>query len=138
MWSFLSRNQAIGQLLLRIWLGGFFIYVHGWEKLAGGIDRWRELGRAMKLIGLDFWYPFWGFMATMAETLGMALFVIGLAFRPACLLLTASMTVAAIARYHGLYGPAGGLPAAAHAIEMAIVFCAMMFIGPGKYSVDKQ
>jgi putative oxidoreductase len=133
MWAFLSRNPAIGQLLLRIWLGGLFIYVYGWEKLAGGITKWREVGAAIKVIGIHFWLPFWGFMATMAETLCMALFVIGFAFRPACLLITFTMTIAAISGYHS-----GGLDKASHAIELAIVFFTMIFIGPGKYSVDKQ
>jgi putative oxidoreductase len=133
MWAFLSRNQAIGQLILRLGLGGIFIYAYGWEKLAGGIGKWREVGAAIKVIGIDFWLPFWGFMATMAETLGMVLFIIGFAFRPACLLITFTMVIAAIFSFRN-----GGIKGAAHAIEMAVIFFSMMIIGPGKYSVDKQ
>jgi putative oxidoreductase len=133
MWAFLSRNQALGQLLLRVGLGGIIIYVYGWKKLAGGIGEWRELGGAMKAVGINFWLPFWGFMGTLAGTLGMVLFIIGFAFRPACLLITLTATVAAVVAYRS-----GGIDKAAHAIELGTVFLSMMIIGPGKYSVDKQ
>jgi len=32
----------------------------------------------------------------------------------------------------------GGIEEAAHAIEDAITFAGLIFIGPGKYSVDKK
>ncbi len=89
-------------------------------------------------LGIHFWPGFWGFLATMAETLGMLLFIIGFAFRPACLMITFSLAVATAARYHGDYGDGSGIKGASHALELAIVFFAMTFVGPGKYSVDRQ
>lgn len=133
MWAFLSRNQAIGQLLLRLGLGSLVLYIYGWENLAGGMDSWRKIGADVKALGIHFWLPFWGFMATMSLTLGMALFIIGFAFRPACLLVTLTVAVAAVADYR-----AGGLEKAAPAIALGIVFFCMIIIGPGKYSVDRQ
>ena len=135
MWAFLSRNRDAGLLLLRIGLGGFFIWVHGWPKLAGGVGKWRDLGAAMEHVGIGFWPVMWGFLATMAETLGALLVVIGLFFRPACLLLALTMTVAAITSYAK---KGGSLVEASHAIEVGIVFLSMIFIGAGKYSVDKD
>jgi hypothetical protein len=79
MWAFLSRNRDAGLLMLRLTLGAFFLWAHGWSKLAGGTDTWQALGGAMKHLGITFWPTFWGFLATMAETVGIALIMIGLA-----------------------------------------------------------
>jgi putative oxidoreductase len=136
MWAFLSRNRDAGLLLLRVALGGFFIWAHGWSKLAGGIERWTSLGRAMEHVGISFWPAMWGFLGTMAETLGVLLFAVGLFFRPACLVLTITMTIAAITSYSN--AKSGALSEASHAIELGVVFFSMMFIGAGKYSVDRD
>jgi len=135
MWAFLSRNRDAGILLLRLGLGGLFIWVHGWPKLAGGVGRWKELGGAMEHVGITFWPVMWGFLGTMAETLGALLILIGLFFRPACLVLVITMTIAAITSYSK---KGGSLVEASHAIEVGIVFLSLIFIGPGKYSVDRD
>ena len=137
MWAFLSRNRDAGLLMLRLSLGAIFIWAHGWYKLAGGTSTWHDVGTAMKHFGINFWPTFWGFMATMAETVGIALFMIGLAFRPACLLIAFTMAVAGIHASH--IAPKGtALQSASHAWELGLVFFSMMFIGPGKYSADKN
>jgi putative oxidoreductase len=82
------RNRDAGLLVLRLGLGGFFIWAHGWPKLAGGVEKWRGIGAAMQHLGIDFWPVVWGFLATLAETLGAFLVAIGLFFKPACLALT--------------------------------------------------
>lgn len=138
MWSFLSINRDAGLLLLRIGLGGFFIWAHGWGKLAGGIEKWEQIGGAMKHFGITFWPAFWGFMATVAESLGALLVMVGLFFRPACLLLTVTMIVAAVFSFYHPPAKIPALSAASNAIHMAIVFFSLIFIGPGKYSVDRD
>ena len=132
MWNSLSKYREGALLFFRLALGTFFIWVHGWPKLAGGVTTWKKYGLTMKHIGIDFWPVFWGFMAAFSESIGCVLFALGLFFRPACLLLLITMTVAAIADYHG-----GGVLRASHAAEMAIVFFTFLFLGPGKYSIDK-
>ena len=134
MWAFLSRNRDAGLLVLRLGLGGFFMWAHGWPKLAGGVGKWRDIGEAMGHLGIHFWPIVWGFLATLAESLGAFLFAIGLFFRPACLALSFTMLVAAITSASGK----ATVRDAAHAIEVGVVFFSMMFIGPGKYSVDKD
>jgi len=138
MWAFLSRNRDAGILILRIGLGGFFVWAHGWGKLAGGIDRWEQIGGAMKYFGITLWPAYWGFMAMLAESLGALLVVLGFLFRPACMMLTITMIVAAVFSY---YNPSGKMPplaAASNAIQMAVVFFSLIFIGPGRYSVDRE
>ena len=86
-----------------------------------------------KFLTLVTVFFFWGFMAAFSETICMGLLLIGLAFRPSCVLLVITMTVAALSDYH----TKGGLGAASHALELCLLFIALIFIGPGKYSVDQ-
>lgn len=124
--------------MLRLMLGAFFLWAHGWGKLAGGIETWRDLGGAMKHFGITFWPAFWGFMATMAETAGIVLVMIGLAFRPACLFVALTMAVAGIHTWHQHKHFSDALRESSHAWELGILFFSLMFIGPGKYSVDRN
>jgi putative oxidoreductase len=121
-----------GLLLLRIGIGIMFI-LHGWPKMFGGPERWAKLGANMQLLGIDFAPEFWGFMAAFAETVGGALLVLGLFFRPVTVLLVFTMLIATLRHVSAGDGFAGY----SHALEAAILFFALYFIGPGKYSLDK-
>lgn len=129
----LGKYRNTGLLLIRIGLGVMFI-IHGFPKLAGGPDGWTGLGGSMKVIGINFLPVFWGFMAAVSETFGGFLLIVGLFFRPALILLIFTMIIAALVHF----GKGDGLDGASHAIELAIVFFGLIFIGPGKYSVDKK
>ena len=132
MWKNLSNFRDGALLFLRVALGGFFIYAHGWPQLAGGLAKWKVTGLAMRHLGISFWPGYWGFMAAFAESVGVGLLMLGLFFRPSALLLAVTLGVAALSEYR-----AHGLDTAAHALELALVFTALIFIGPGKYSLDK-
>jgi putative oxidoreductase len=129
----LGNYKNFGLLIIRIGLGVLFIW-HGVPKLAGGPDHWEKIGGAMKTVGISFAPAFWGFMAAIIETFGGLLLMIGLAFRPVCLLLFLNLIVAALMHF----SKGDGLQGAAHAIEDAIMFLGLLFIGPGIYSVDKK
>jgi putative oxidoreductase len=131
--SKLNQYKDLGLLIIRVGLGAMFIF-HGYPKLMGGPEGWAGLGASTKFIGITFAPVFWGFMAALVETLGGFLVVIGLAFRPVCALLVFNLVVAAAMHL----GKGDGLQGAAHAIEDAIMFAGLFFIGPGKYSVDKK
>ncbi len=133
MFKSLARFHDLGLLILRVALGLFYLWVHGLPKLMGGAAKWKGIGAAMSNLGIDFLPVFWGFMAAATESVGALLFALGLFFRPSCLLLAFVMLVATVMHLH----KGDGLSGASHAIEMGIVFFAMTFIGPGKYSVDK-
>lgn len=122
----LTKYREAGLLLLRIGLGSIFIYAYGWPHLAGGAAKWRELGHSMQTLHIHFAPTIWGFAAAFSESIGAALFVIGFLFRPACMLLSFTVLVAMLAMRQ------------AHAAEMLVIFFAMIFIGPGKYSFDKS
>lgn len=132
---FSPNTQALhfGLLILRIGVGTMFV-LHGEGKLFGGPEKWAKLGKAMGDVGIDFAPLFWGFMAAFAEFFGGILVALGLLFRPALVLLVITMIVAANRHL------AAGEPfmSASHAIELGIVFLALLFTGPGKYSADSK
>lgn len=132
MWSVL-KNYADGALLfLRLTFGTLFLYLHGFPLLAGGLSKWRSVGADMHAIGITMGESFWGFIAAFSASLGCALFIIGFAFRPSCLMLFLTLLVMAIADYRPR-----GLMSADYELSLALVFFALMFIGPGKFSFDK-
>lgn len=132
LFSRLSRYHDFGILLLRIGIGAMMIW-HGFPKMKGGPDLWAKVGSSMSAFGVHDFPTFWGFMAAFAETVGGLLVLIGFLFRPALLLLIITMSVAAIQSYKG-----DGMMGANHPLELGIVFLALFFTGPGKYSVDKH
>lgn len=131
--SSLGKYRNTGLLIIRAGLGVMMIY-HGYPKLLGGLEQWEAVGSSMKYLGVNFTPAIWGFLAAVTETFCGFLILIGLAFRPACILLMFTMAVAAT--MHMSNGD--GLMIASHAMELGIVFLGLVFIGPGRYSIDKK
>ncbi|MGY2134078.1 DoxX family protein [Hymenobacter sp. HD11105] len=126
------RTRDFGLLVLRVGLGMMFT-IHGYPKLMGGQAAWTEVGGVMKLVGLDFAPTAWGFLAAAAEAIGGQLLAVGLFFRITCFALLITMIMAAI--MHVSKGD--GFGGYSHAVEAAFVFLGLLFIGPGRYSVDQ-
>jgi putative oxidoreductase len=133
LFSNLGKYKNTGLLIIRVGLGIMFMF-HGYPKLLGGPESWTAVGNAMKYTGVTFFPVGWGLLAAATETFGGFLILLGLAFRPGCILLTITMVIASI--MHLKTGD--GIGGASHAIEAAVVFLGLTFIGPGKYSVDKK
>ena len=131
--TFLNKHRHIGLLILRIGLGLMFVF-HGAPKLFGGAEKWGQIGMAMSSLGIGFMPAFWGFMAAISEFFGGICLILGIVFRPACILLTITMLVAAMSHL----GRGEGLSGASHAIEAGIVFLSLILIGAGKYSLDEK
>lgn len=129
----LGKYRNTGLLILRIGIGAMMM-VHGLPKIMGGPDKWVALGGSMSVIGINFMPVFWGFMAAIAEGLGGFLLLLGLFFRPVNMALVFTMIIAALVHF----GKGDGIGGASHAIELGIVFFSLIFIGPGRYSVDKK
>lgn len=130
---YLNRYRETGILLLRLGIGIMFI-LHGYPKLMGGPDKWESLGENMGSFGIGFAPVFWGFMAAFSEAVGGLLVALGFLTRPACLLLFITMVVAATKH---ITAEGGKFMDGSHATEAAILFLSLIFIGPGKYSLDR-
>ena len=130
--SFLSSFSDFGLLVMRTGLGLMMI-VHGWPKLAAGAEKWEKLGGAMTHIGVDVAPQFWGFMASMTEVFGGLFLILGFLTRLSSAMLTFVMLIAALMHF----GEGHGLGSAGHAIELGVVFLGLMFVGAGKYAMDK-
>lgn len=123
--------QNLGLLLIRGCIGIVFIF-HGYPKMFGGTMEWAALGATgMGSIGVDFFLPFWGFMAAFSEFVGGICLVLGLFFRPAALLIFFTMVFAVL--FHVTSGK--GSPAAA--IQFGVIVSALFIAGPGKFTLDK-
>lgn len=139
--DFLAKYQDFGLLVLRIGLGAT-IMMHGWPKLVGGPEVWQKYGgHFASAVGMGSWPESLGFMANVMglasgiiEFGGGALLILGLLMRPAAFFLFTTMVVAVL--YKMSLG--GGFMGFAHAMEVGIVFFALIFIGPGKYSLDSR
>jgi putative oxidoreductase len=132
--KFLAKYRDAGLLLLRLGLGVAFI-IHGMPKLAGGPKTWAFYGKSMGLLGIDFFPVFWGFMAAVTEGIGGVLLILGAFYRPVCLLLTFTMAIATLT----LAAPRDrDFKSYSHPLKMAFVFFGLAFIGPGRFSIDKD
>lgn len=128
-----DKYRDEGLLLLRVGIGLMMVY-HGYPKIVGGEATWIKLGGAMKFMGITFAPAFWGFMAAAAEFLGGILLTFGLLTRLAAAMLTFTMLTAVIMKF----STGAGLAGASNALELAIVFIALLLTGPGKYSLDDK
>lgn len=127
----LDKYRDIGLLILRVGIGIMFMG-HGLPKLVAGPEKWGIIGGAMEVFGIGFAPMAWGFMAAFSEFAGGMLLALGLFTRPACFFLLATMIVAASMHI------SNGDPFLkySHAMEAGILFLSLVFIGPGKYSLD--
>ena len=131
--TWLSNYRDLGLLVLRAGIG-IMMTLHGWPKLAGGLPAWEKLGQAVSHVGINFFPGFWGFSCAMVETIGGVLLIIGFCIRPVTILLTLNFIVATVL----LYKTSGVFLDWSRPAEMLILFFSLIFIGAGKYSVDRS
>ncbi len=129
----LDKHRDKGLLVLRVGIGIMFM-CHGFPKLTAGPEVWTKLGGALSAMGINFAPTFMGFMASISEFGGGLLLVLGMFTRPACFFLLSTMIVALIMHTRS------GDPFVeySHALESAILFLSLLFIGPGKISLDEK
>jgi putative oxidoreductase len=131
----LGKHRDLGLLIIRIGLGIAFM-VHGWPKIKAGPHGpygWESIGHAMPIPPAVFW----GFMAALAEFGGGLLLIVGFAVRPVAAVMCFNMAVALCFHLRSPE-PMNSFSAYSHALEAAVVFLGLVFLGPGKYSVDRE
>jgi putative oxidoreductase len=129
----LGNYKSTGLLLMRLGIGVMMV-LHGYPKILGGPEKWAKLGGNMKHFGITAYLEIWGFMASLSESVGGVLLVLGFLFRPSAFFLLCTMIVASVTILKG--GEA--ILDASHSIELGFVFLGMFILGPGKYSIDKD
>ncbi len=129
----LDKFRDMGLLILRVGIGIMFM-CHGFPKLTAGPEVWTKLGGALSAMDINFAPTFMGFMAAISEFGGGLLLVLGLFTRPACFFLLITMVIAMLMHIRT------GDPFVkySHALESAILFFSLLFIGPGKISLDEK
>jgi putative oxidoreductase len=133
-WQFLDRWHDVGLLLLRAGVGAIFLGIHGYPLLTEGRVGWIRTGFAIKCVGLDSGYMWWGIAAMLSLMLGGACLILGLLHRPAAFCLAVTMGIAALWRYQ----VDATLESAAYPLTMMIVCISLFILGPGKKSLAKQ
>lgn len=130
---FLSRFSAFGLLFMRVGLGIVFV-MHGMGKVTGGPELWTQVGSAVQFLGISQYHVVFGFLATFSEFAGGILLILGFLFRPAALFMFATMAIATNMHIH----KGDDFTVYSHALSMAIIFFGLMFVGPGKLSIDGE
>lgn len=122
-----------GLLLIRVIVGAAFIH-HGTAKFLAGKPVLEGLGKSMAILGVEVYPIFWGFLAALAESLGGLLMVLGYHFRVAMFFLMSTMIVATLVMYQSTHDYSKyGWP-----LEIGAVFLGLLFVGPGRFSIDKS
>lgn len=130
--AFLAKYRETGLLIMRVSLGVLFIILTG-PVLLSGPARWTNFGSAIRSLGLHSHYQIWGFIGALFGCLGGALMIFGLFFRPGVLLVFAITLVHLLGALEG-----GTWRGNLAAVELALILVGLLFVGPGKYSVDKN
>lgn len=133
LFSKLGNYKNFGLLIMRAGLG-IMMFLIGLPKLTGGISKWESLGHSMEALHIHFLPVFWGFMCAVTECIGGLFCVLGLWFRPVCILMVINFAVA----FLSLYAGGKGIMGASEAIELGVAFAGLIFLGAGAYSIDKS
>ena len=129
--AFLAKYSDFGLLLLRLSIGVLFI-LYTAPPLLSGPSAWAHFGNGARNFGIHSHFQAWGFIAALLGCVGAVLVIFGLFFRPGILVLLVLAIAHAIGVKHG-----SGFRVALPSIEMCFVLAGVLFVGPGKYSVDK-
>ena len=124
-----NRNDLY-LLILRIFTAYLMFFYHGLGKVVGGPDRWKSLGGAMEVFGIDFFPTYWGFMAMLSESVGCLFILLGIFAVPSSLILSFTMFVVCVGDI--VEGEFPEKPM----LYILILFTFVIF-GSGKYSLER-
>ncbi len=129
--QFLAKYREFGLLLLRVGVGALFLIVVT-PVLVGGHTQWTRFGSGMRYLGIHSHLQTWGFIGALLVCVAAMLILFGLFFRLGILLCLVLAIIRAVSITKGT-----GLFIALPSLELCVILASLMFIGPGRYSVDK-
>lgn len=129
--SFLGRSADLGPLLLRVSVGAVFA-AHGWSKFTGGVDGFAGMleGLGVPAAMLFAW------LVTLAEGIGGVLLILGVLTRLVTLPLIGTMIGAIVLVKSDLGFIVADAPGAELDVALLGGLLALLFVGPGRISVD--
>ncbi len=117
--------------ILRIIPSFYMFYYHGMRKISSS-SSWEWLGQAaMSVIGVEFGFLFFGFLAALSEGILVWFVIFGFFTRLSSLFLILTMFFASA------YHLAGGESAESALIYLTI-YLVIFILGPGRYSFDAK
>lgn len=125
---------SIALLLLRFFVG-FGLAAHGYTKFFGehGIAGFAGFLKSMNVPSPEVA----AYMSATTELVGGILVGLGLLTRVAAVPLAFNMFVAALTAHRTSYFITNTPPGMEYALNLGVVFLALVLIGPGKYSLDQ-
>lgn len=133
-----TYQKDLGLLILRVGIGAMFI-LHGIPKLIGGPAGWEGLAQhGLPFLPEGFISIAFGFAAMATELVGGLLLALGKFHRIVCAGLAGVMLVAFTTKIGSVTGIGNFAKEAGWPLELLIVFVALYFMGPGKFTVGKR
>ena len=129
--TFLSKYREAGLLLLRLSLGCFFLYLSA-PVLIGGAAKWAHFAAPLRHLGLHSHLQWWGLAGALVQTIGSVLMIFGLFFRIGVILVLICLTTHALSIWK-----IGSIVAYASLLA-CLILVSLLFVGPGRMSVDKE
>ena len=127
-----DNGRDWGIAALRIIPSFYMFYYHGLRKITNGTKTWNWVGEAvMPMVGIEFGYVFFGFLAALSEGVLTWFVIIGLWTRISSIFLMITMLMAGV--YHLVDGEAAEL-----AFIYFSIYLVICILGPGKYSLDQK
>ena len=118
-------------LILRIIPSFYMFYYHGLKKISSTAS-WEWLGKAaMSVVGIEFGFIFFGFIAALSEGVLVWLVFLGVFTRLSSLFLIFTMFFASA--YHLSDGES-----AESALIYLTIYLVVFILGPGRYSLDEK
>jgi putative oxidoreductase len=130
-WSFLDKVREPALTVLRVGLGAMMVG-HGLPKVLNP-GKWAGLGGAMRHLGVEVAPELWGALAAFGELFGGALVAVGLLTRPAALVVASILFVA----WYSHFREGDSFVGWSHSVETGIGFLVFMFLGGGRFSLDR-
>lgn len=124
-------SNECGHTIIRIGIGIVFM-IFGYSKLVSGSAHVTEIGSAVSLLGITYFYMWWGYLAALTEFFGGIAYIIGFGTRIVSLPLIGLLIVAM--RFHFSRGDA--FTTWGFAFSLLIVAIGLLVAGSGKYSLD--
>ena len=118
-------------LILRLIPSFYMFYYHGLKKISSTAS-WEWLGEAaMSIIGIEFGYIYFGFLAALSEGVLVWLVFLGIFTRLSSLFIILTMFFAS--SYHLVDGES-----AESALIYLTIYLVIFILGPGRYSLDEK